>query len=1160
MLCSKLRGAGWVTREVTITTPPQRRKHKTGDRLSHMAPKGGTFSFLLVVGCSAFAAPPDGMPRNKCDFKGVAEKMMKKCQTKGYPEPEMMQLGTFFNNTDFLMAARNSEQSGSFMSTFLNVLYSVTPDGVNERKNKTWNFRNLASMLRLMENSSEASACYMQAFVAPLCWKTLTTQNDDNMTADEYDALLRAAKPALQNMLFTGMDLPTDIGRGRNLEKIMEMLMEVYDAMSEDQRTQVVRWVKEQITQKYFNCTTRPPSEPRSMLMESCKLSLKWLNSEALTMMGPFVSCLATEDVNSSPNKQLCGFFHSAQFQSTMSNISNINPSLGETFLQRFQECFSGEQEFAENVDKLGILACYFSPAADLTPDLSGKLLSELNSCDDFSNPKITKLKKRLVKSLMSDTNVTKALGRLGRSLAFLSPKQLSEIPDNQLKGFLKNMGADVQWTKGQQRAVVDKLLCSKCVDVPIEELVDLQAFAGGLPASALKRVKSLPPFQEGLKNLTMRMKKGQLVAMLQGLLGEMGLSELVQKLSGPLLRRLPLSKLEEADVLSFLSLDTVSEKMWSMPQAAFLAKQMHEQKKFRWRPYSFLRGVTCEMIDNVADKDMQDMAEAMNQTSLLLSKGQAGCAARKLFATKEKERADYFQTITEEEMNNISTYLLLHLPPLKLRNLPASVCPAFLNKMQEADLSSLPPRSPSRPALTQRALRCLVQRPGVSALTGEDVRRLGPLLCELQPSQLLLVAPDVLNSSLRQMASCQHIPQGHTADVIRLVTQTFGDPSYWSAETMEAVGPLLLLDDDATFALPYKSWMKDVLYSLKSGMHHPSNALRRKLFDLITTTTNTSNAGVTSSDGKEITVDLIEELGMDNVYWTYTQLALMSNETFLDALETLGAVSDYKSDQLAVLSRRVTEAFGPVSQMTESVVMQMGCITRGFSNADLQKLPFSLDALEEIAKCGWNDSQMEPVWRGVSAYNNLTAQRLGAAEMVALSQFICGLSSTELQQLSVDAFKDAVGSMDGVQCSSEVTQQMRSIAVSAFGNPNTWTEAQVSELGNIIAGLDSTELSSLDPAVFSFISKSCVPLLQHLHALSAVQVEALGPDNAAMVTSEQRAALSDEQLAALERAVTGSPEQTQRSGQSGTPSLNVEAISAFVKPFLLLLTAFLLL
>ncbi|KAM8870252.1 otoancorin isoform 2-T2 [Spinachia spinachia] len=1118
--------------------------------LFHMAPKGGTACFLLIVGCGALAAPP----QNGCDFKDVAEKMMRKCQNKGYDAPDMMQLGTIFNYSDFPMAERNSERSGSLVSSVLNVLYSVTPD----EKNKTWNLKNLPDVLRLMENSSVASACYIQAFVAPLCWKTLTTRNDDNMTADEYDALLRAAKPALQNMPFTGTDLPTDVGRGPNLEEIMEMLLEVYDASSEDQRTQVVRWVKEQITQKYFNCTTRPPSDPRSMPMESCELSVKWLNSEALTMMGPYVSRLATEDVNSSPDKQLCGFFHSAKFQHTMSSISNINPSLGRTFLQKFQECFRGEQEFAENVDKLGILACYYSPAADLSPDISGRLLSELNTCDEFSNPKITKLKKRLVKSVMSNTNATEAVGRLGRSVALLSPKQLSEIPDKQLKEFLKNMGLDVQWTRGQQRAVVTKLLCSECADVPVEELVDLQSVAGVLPSRLLKRVKSIPPQNEGLRNLTMRMKKAQLVAVLQGLLGEMVPSELVQKLSGPLLRRLPLNQLEEANISSFSSLDTVASKVWSMPQAAFLAKQMHEQKKFRWRPYSFLQGVTCEMIDKVADNDTQDMAQAVTETSQLLSKGQAGCAARKLFATKEKERADYFKTITQEEMNNISTYLLLHLPPMKVRNLPASVCPAFLDKMREADLSSLPQRSPSRPALTQRALRCLVEAPGVSGPSAADVRRLGPLLCELPPFQLLAVAPEVLNASLRQMAACQHIPRGHTADTIQLVTQTFGDPSYWSAETMEAVGPLLLLDDNATSGLPYKSWMKDVLYSLKSGMPHPSNALRRKLFDLITDTT--PNAGVASSDDKEITVDLIEELGKDNVYWTHTQLAGMSNETFLTALETLGAVSDYRADQLAVLSKRATEAFGPVSQMTESEVMQMGCITRGFSNADLQRFPFSLDALEEIAKCGWNDSQMQPVWRGVSAHNNLTAQHLGAVEMVALSRFICGLSSTELQQLNVDAFKDAVGSMDGVQCSSEVTQQMRRIAVSAFGKPDSWTEARVSELGNIIAGLNSTELASLDPAVFSFISTFSVPLIQHLDALSVVQVEALGPDNAAMVTSEQRASLSEEQLAALERAETGSPDQTQRSGQSGTPSLSVEGISAFVKPFLLLLTGFLLL
>lgn len=48
----------------------------------------------------------------------------------------------------------------------------------------------------------------------------------------------------------------------------------------------------------------------------------------------------------------------------------------------------------------------------------------------------------------------------------------------------------------------------------------------------------------------------------------------------------------------------------------------------------------------------------------------------------------------------------------------------------------------------------------------------------------------------------------------------------------------------------------------------------------------------------------------------------------------------------------------------------------------------------------------MEPVWKGVAKYNNLTAQQLGAAEIVALNRFICGLNSSEIGQLNIDAFK----------------------------------------------------------------------------------------------------------------------------------------------------------
>lgn len=52
-------------------------------------------------------------------------------------------------------------------------------------------------------------------------------------------------------------------------------------------------------------------------------------------------------------------------------------------------------------------------------------------------------------------------------------------------------------------------------------------------------------------------------------------------------------------------------------------------------------------------------------------------------------------------------------------------------------------------------------------------------------------------------------------------------------------------------------------------------------------------------------------------------------------------------------------QVVGPVSQMTEANVIELGCITQGFSDADLEMLPFTSEALEDIARCGWNESQV---------------------------------------------------------------------------------------------------------------------------------------------------------------------------------------------------------
>ncbi|XP_078027669.1 otoancorin isoform X2 [Epinephelus lanceolatus] len=1146
-----------------------------------MAPKGGTFFFLLIVSSAALAEPPGEMPEEKPDFKKISKKLMKTCIKKGYEAPELMELKALYRNSDLPVADRDPEESNAIIPDFLQMLQSVRPakankdPQVNTMPNKNLKLRSLLTMIKLMRNSPAASACYMQAFVAPLSLKILTSHCDNNMTTDDYNTLQWAAKPALKYMLFRGMNLPPNV----DLNKTMEIMNEEHGAMSKQQKRKMVKWVKEQIAQKYFNCTRRLPSDSKSMPIKNCKPSLEWLNAETLSMMGPYISLLDPSDVDPAPKEQLCKYFHSGQFKSATSMTTKMNPSLGKKLLQKSQGCFR-EEELAMNVDKLGILVCHYSAGPNLTLDLSWKLLSELNDRKDCGNRGITGLRKRLVKIVASHTNGSEALHMLGRSIALLSPKQLSEFPDKDLKEVLKNLSSSgnltIRWRPAQLRALAKKLMDKKFGKVSGKELMDLQPVVGGLPTFMFRHVKEILNDTEGLKRISKWMRKGQRMALLQGSFGDVDLLQLVKKLPGALLCSLSLDKLRKGNITSW---DQVVNKEWKRSQAAFLVKKLYNSKK-PWykRLHSLIRGVTCKMIDEVADSDTKDMAQAITETPQWVSKLQAGCVAQKLFATLEKERADYFKTITEEEMKNIPTCLLLHLPPLKIKDLPDSVCPTFIDKIEEADLSLLPHHSPSRPALTERALLCLAKGTNLSRLTDEDVSSLKPLLCELQSSQLLKMAPDVRSSVLQDMADCQYIPQRHRAEITQLVTQTFGDPSNMSAEDLEALGPLLFLNDSATSALPNKPWMKDILCSLKSNLFHAPDALRKKCFDLITGNSDTAQkigdavfyfiflcltfSVSLSANNKKPTVELIEELQMDNVYWTAAQLEEMSAETFLAVFEVLGDVCGFNANQLAVLSKKANETLGPVSQMTESVVMQLGCIIRGFSDADLEELPIPLDSLENIAKCGWKESQMKSVWRGVAKYNNLTAQQLGAADMVELNQFMCGLDPDEISQLDMDAFREAVGSMDDVQFPPTAARRLKSLAVSAFGNPNTWPEAQVSDLGTIIAGLNGTELASLDPSVFPFLSHPCIPVIapDNFAQLSPDQLKAFEPDAAAKVTAEQRSALGKKQLDALESAEAGSPYQTQRSDHSGAPSLSVEGISAFTTPLLFLLMGFLLL
>lgn len=54
--------------------------------------------------------------------------------------------------------------------------------------------------------------------------------------------------------------------------------------------------------------------------------------------------------------------------------------------------------------------------------------------------------------------------------------------------------------------------------------------------------------------------------------------------------------------------------------------------------------------------------------------------------------------------------------------------------------------------------------------------------------------------------------------------------------------------------------------------------------------------------------VSVIEDLGLDNVYWNPTQLYRMSVQTFKDALSTLGEITNFSAEQLSALRAKTLE------------------------------------------------------------------------------------------------------------------------------------------------------------------------------------------------------------------------------------------------------------
>ncbi|CAL1611125.1 unnamed protein product [Knipowitschia caucasica] len=1113
-----------------------------------MERKGGTV-FLLV--CCAVLVTSLKI-KSESQIRQCGRKLMKACMENGHQTLDMDELATALGS-DVLTEERDSASSPtSLLSMVEAVLGSISStDSLSsfdkKRGSKLGNI-SLAGMIQKMKNVSPTDACAVGAVAAPVAWDTLGNMEKDDMDSEEYLTLLSASKTALKTC-HQKLNLPKIIKKS-HLTMLMVTLDDVYQESSEKMKGKVAAWYKKKSKETYFNCSSDPSTDS-----VRCNNSVAWLTCPVLLELGPYLSELSIDDIDHAPNEELCDCFKSPQFKQAIMKMVKMRPSRSVRLYNKIKGCFSDEKELSLNLQSLGPMACHFKPSLQLTSTNSIVVLSALSRCD---NPGVTKMKRSLVQSATANMrgNELEVFRQLGREAPV---KILSVLKSDDVRSLIKNYS--IELSEKQKRFMVKMVLGDKKCGVPSrQDLKDLSRFASLLPNCIIKKMNSSIVDLEVIRNMSGKLKKSQKIALLKTM-SEMPVEKMIDY--PKLVTILPLHKLRN---LKDISWGKATEIEWRISQAMWITQNMIP-KYPQWYKIikNLLPGVVCPMIENVSKSDVPEMAQILADAPQQLSNAQIRCTAQTLFKSLESERPDFFQTITEEEMRNIPSLHLIHLSAEKVKDLPNSVCLVFLDKMEEANLSALPQLSPSRSALTERALKCLGADP--SKFTSENMYQLGPLLCEVAPATLRLLSADVLRTSLQYMATCDYIPPMHHEGLVQLLNETIGDSSNWSAADVEDFGHLLLLIE-AKFSFSNKPGMKNaVSYLIKTHKNVPE-FLKEMLFNWSVTNSfsgarrkreansngNGNNKPADSTNTTTVpTVDLITELGAGNVFWTPPQLENMTMDTFTETVTILGAVTGYSPQQLEVLSKKATEAWNSTASMTETEVSALGCIAQGFTDQELMKMAFSLSSLEDIATCGWNSSQITAVWEGAAQHNNLSAETLAASDLVALDRFLCGLSSADIQKLNTGAFTEAVAAMQGLRCSVEVTQQFKSLTLEAFGAPATWTAAEVSDLGNFIIGLNQTEFVSLNVSVFQHISKDIIPLIppKNFAVLSVEQVLALGPKNAAMITDAQKSSMPKVLQDALTAALKDNArEETLQINNSKAPSL----VASVTAPLLVLL------
>ncbi|RUS70861.1 hypothetical protein EGW08_021375, partial [Elysia chlorotica] len=278
-----------------------------------------------------------------------------------------------------------------------------------------------------------------------------------------------------------------------------------------------------------------------------------------------------------------------------------------------------------------------------------------------------------------------------------------------------------------------------------------------------------------------------------------------------------------------------------------------------------------------------------------------------------------------------------------------------------------------------------------------------------------------------------------------------------------------------------------------------------------------------------------------------------MKVEEFSNCFASMGAITRWPDETLAVLVNKAKSVYGGVDTWSNELTRRAGSLVAGLSPAEIQQLQLTgVDAMHSIGKHG--RLTMEQLKAGFRRWQSLSGNtdvaNISSADFSSLADFTCGLELADIHKLDDTTFKRSLGVIGHTStCSPEQRKAYVTKAVSVYGsNVASWSPALVGEMGHLLGVLSADHVKKLSAEHLALVTPTVIQNFQTegLMAMSPSQLRSFSPSQANAVpqavyeemTADQMAALDSKATLMFIKSVPGTETGSEGGDKDGAPGL----------------------